>query len=473
MKNYLILLGLVTLSSFGASAQSEPWSLEKCIQHALDNNLQVKQSELNAEAAKSSATQGKLDLLPTLNAGASHGYNWGQTIDPFTNQFATDRVRSNSFSLSSNVTLFAGFQKQNTLKQRQYDYLASRYDLEKMRNDISMQIATTYLQVLFNQELLAVAKQQFDLTSLQVDRLRKMVEVGQLPKSNLLDLEAQLANEELNVVNTENQLSISLLRLKQLLQINSKDFSIDKPELEPNNLDQLGAEPSSIFNTAVQQRPEIKGAEYRMMSAQKARAAAFGSQSPRLTVSGSYGTGYSGNNKIGVGDTIIGTRYVGTTQNTLENVFAPTLSFENFEPKPFKDQLDANLNQTLSFQLSIPLFNGWSTRNNVKRAKINHLNAELQLEQSKQQLQQDIQSAHNDAKAALKQYQATKKAQTALQESFKYAQARYEGQLINTIDYTDAKNKLTKAQSDLLRAKFDFIFKSKVLDFYQGKPLSL
>lgn len=472
MKFNLITLAFLLFFS-NSWAQSEPWSLEKCINHALTNNLQIKQSELNTEAAKTTALQGKLDLLPTLNAGASHGYNWGQTIDPFTNQFATDRVRSNSLSVSSSVTLFAGFQKQNTLKQRQYDYLAARFDNETMQNDISMQIATNYLQVIFNQELFTIADNQFQLTKLQVERVRKMVDVGQLPKSNLLDLEAQLANEELNKVNAENQLSISLLSLKQLLQINDTDFTIATPELEANNLDQVGADPKEVYNIAVAQRPEIKSSEYRMMSANKAKAAAIGTQSPRLTVSGSYGTGYSGNNKIGAGDTIIGTRYVGTTETTLENVFAPTIGFERFEVKPFRDQLDANLNQTLSFQLNIPLFNGWSTRTNVKRAKINYLNAEMQLEQSKQQLQQDIQRAHNDALAALKQYQASKRAVSALQESFKYAQARYEGQLINTIDYTDAKNKLTKAQSDLLRAKFDFIFKSKVLDFYQGKPLAL
>lgn len=472
MKFNLITLTILLVTT-SALAQSDPWTLEKCINHALTNNLQIKQSELNTEVAKTTAMQGKLDLLPTLNAGASHGYNWGQTIDPFTNQFATDRVQNNSFSLSSSVTLFAGFQKQNTLKQRQYDYMAARFDNEKMQNDISMQIATNYLQVIFNQELYTIAENQFQLTKLQVERVRKMVEVGQLPKSNLLDLEAQLANEELNKVNTENQLSISLLSLKQLLQITDANFAIATPELEANNLDQVGANPTEVFNIAVNQRPEVKSAEYRMMSANKARAAAMGTQSPRLTLSGSYGTGYSGNNKVAAGDTIFGTRYVGTTETTFENVFAPTVSFERFEVKPFREQLDANLNQTLSFQLSIPLFNGWNTRTNVKRAKINYLNAEMQLEQSKQQLQQDIQRAHNDALAALKQYQASKRAVSALEESFKYAQARYEGQLINTIDYTDAKNKLTKAQSDLLRAKFDFIFKSKVLDFYQGKPLAL
>lgn len=472
MKFNLITLAFLLISG-SSLAQSTPWTLEKCINHALTNNLQIRQSELNTEAAKTTAAQGKLDLLPTLNAGASHGYNWGQTIDPFTNQFATDRVQNNSFSLSSSVTLFAGFQKQNTLKQRQYDYMAARFDNEKMQNDISMQIATNYLQVIYNQELFKIADNQFELTKLQVERVRKMVDVGQSPKSNLLDLQAQLANEELNRVNTENQLSISLLSLMQLLQINDPNFSVETPSLEANNLDQVGADPMSVYNVAVTQRPEIKSSEYRMMSANKAKAAAIGTQSPRLTVSGSYGTGYSGNNKVGAGDTIIGTRYVGTTETTFENVFAPSFGFEKYEVKPFRDQLDANLNQSLSFQLTIPLFNGWNTRTNVKRAKINFLNAEMQLEQSKQQLQQDIQRAHNDAVAALKQFQASKRAVSALEESFKYAQARYEGQLINTIDYTDAKNKLTKAQSDLLRGKFDFIFKSKVLDFYQGKPLAL
>ncbi|MFT6845008.1 MAG: outer membrane protein [Flavobacteriales bacterium] len=472
MKFKLLTISFLLLSS-ATWAQSEPWSLDQCIKHALTNNLQIKQSELTTEAAKTTALQGKLDLLPTLNAGASHGYNWGQTIDPFTNQFATDRVQNNSFSLSSSVTLFAGFQKQSTLKQRQYDYMAARFDNEKMQNDISMQIATNYLQILFNQELFRIAENQFELTKLQVGRIRSMVEIGQLPKGNLLDLEAQLANEELNRVNTENQLNISILSLKQLLQLSNPNFSIVTPDLDATNLGQVGVQPMDIYKIAVMQRPEIKSSTYRLMSAEKAQAAAIGSQSPRLTVNGSYGTGYSGNNKVGTGDTIFSNRTIGYTENTFEKVIAPSIDFENYDVKPFKDQWEANINQSLSFQLSIPLFNGWNTRTSVKRAKINYLNAEMQLEQSKQQLSQDIQSAHNDVLAALKQYEASKKAVSALEESFKYAQARYEGQLINTIDYTDSKNKLTKAQSDLLRSKFDFIFKSKVLDFYQGKPLAL
>lgn len=473
MKLHLLALSVSLCCGGSILAQEGGWTLEKCIQHALDNNLQIQQSELNAESAKSSATQSKFDLLPTINAGATHGYNWGQTIDPFTNQFATNRVRSNSLSVSSSVTLFSGFSKLNTVKQRQFDFLAAQYDAEAMQNDISMQIATNFLQVLFNKELLKVANNQYELTTLQVARIKKMVEVGQMPKSNLLDLEAQLANEELNKVNAENQLNISLLSLKQLLQINDNNFEVTTPDLSPNNLDQMAVNPEEVYKKALELRPEIKSSEYQLKSAERAKAIAIGGQSPRLSVSGSYGSGYSGNNKVPVGNPTIEQEVIGVTEISGEQVIAPNFIFDEFEPRSFKDQLDANINQSLTFQLSIPIFNGWSTRNNITRAKISYETANLRLEQSKQQLEQDIQRAHNDALAALKQYQASKKAVSALEESFKYASARYESQLINTIDYTDAKNKLTQAQSDLLRAKFDYIFKSKILDFYQGKPLAL
>ena len=471
---FSIVLVLFTSGIFAQTKEidvSMPLTLQECVEYAQAHNIQVKQSELNLELQNASYIQSKAGILPSLNANASHTLNFGRTIDPFTNQFATNQVVSDNFSISGSLTLFSGFMNFNTILQSNYNYLAGKYDLAKMRNDIALSVATNYLQILFNEELLKVSQAQVNITKLQVDRTKKMVDAGALPKGNLFDIQAQLAAEELNLVNAQNQLDISSLGLQQLLELQTP-VTIAHPDLPTPSGTMLTSTSSQIFGIAVANLPEIKSSEYKLLSAQKGVKLAVSGVYPHLTLSGSYGTGYSGASKELKGLPTF-TGYDSTAITTAGDwVLSPTFDY-NYQTTPFDSQIKDNLNKSIGIFLTVPLFNKCSNKTNITKAKINVLNQELTLQLAKNQLQKSIQQAYADAGAALKKYNASQIAVDAMNESFKYTEQRYEVNMISSFDYNNAKNKLIKAQSDLLQAKYDYIFKLKILDFYQGKPLIL
>ena len=416
--------------------------------------------------------QSEAAVLPNLNANASNYYNYGKTIDPFTNSFATEKVRSDRYSLQANVTLFNGLQAYNTIKQNQLNLAAGKYDAEKMVTDISLYVATAYLQILFGMELLDIANQQVLLTKAQVERTKKLVEAGSVARGNLLNIEAQAANEELQVVNAQNNLDIAYLNLTQLLELkDSKDFKIARPAVPELLNAEIKEDVGAIYQNALTNRPEIKSAELKLKSAEKSISIAKGALSPQLNMGGSYGSGYSGLSKRLVGEPVYGiapTAYY-TTGN--EAVLGPVL-LNDFEKTPFATQIKDNVNKSFGFSLTIPIFNGFQVKSAISRAKINVANSQLNLESAQKQLYKSIQQSYLDAQAALKKYAAIKLAVSALRESFLYSEQRYTLGMLNPLDYTDAKNKLTKAESDLVQAKYDFVFKQNVLNFYQGKPIA-
>jgi outer membrane protein len=477
MKRLVLILSLA-IPVFSVYAQektpdiSAPWTLQQCIEYALLNNISVKQSELNVQLNDVNYLQSKANILPTLNGNASHQYNFGRTIDPFTNQFATDQVLSQNFFLSSNIVLFSGLQNWNSIQQNKYNLLASKEDLEKMKNDVALNIAAAYLQILFSEELVLNARAQFNITKLQVERTQKLVDAGSLPKSNFLDIQSQSALEELNVVNAENQLTISYLTLAQMLELpDPSGFRIVKPELEVPNVDLVSVSPMQIYQYAVSNMPDVKSSQYKLISAQKGLRIAKGGISPRLTLSGSYGTGYSGASK-----SVTSVTPTGSWDTTLyfsssgDFIFLPTFNTQ-FETTSFADQIDQNLNRSLGFNLSIPLFNGLQTHANIQRSKINLMNAELTLQMTKNNLQKSIQQAYADALAALKKFQASQKAVNAMEESFKFMEQKFNVNMVSSFEYAEAQNRLAKAKSEMLQSKYDYFFKLKVLDYYQGKPL--
>lgn len=454
------------------AAPQGPWNLQQCIDQALKTNLQLKQTQLNRDLSKVNLLQSEAGALPSANAFASNTYNYGRTIDQYTNTFANSTVLSQNMYLSGNLNLFSGFQRYNSIKQNQYSYIAGKYDVDKNRNDISLNVAAAYLQILFNRELLTVAQNQLDITLKQIERTQKLFDAGTVAKGSLLDMQAQQATDELTVANTQNQLDMSYLSLVQLMNLDSvRGFDIQKPELTLPLDNFLANSPSQIYSQAVKQLPEVKSAELKLMSAERGVAYAKGGISPQLSINATYGTGYSGASKTLKSYSVSGVDTIGYT-STLQPVFAPHF-VPVFEDKSFTKQYSDNVNQTLGFRLNVPLFNGLQTSAAISRAKISRMSAELALEQTRQQLQKTIQQAYADANAGLKKYIATKKAVEATEESFKYSEQKYNVGALNVFDYNLAKTKLAKAKSDLVQAKYDFVFKTKVLDFYQGKPLTL
>jgi len=466
-----ILLFLVTVPGL----TQKIWTLEDCINYAFDNNLDIKKQILNVESNKLSLLQSGLIMLPNLNAYASNTWNWGQTIDLYTNTFATKEVRSNNFYISTNMTLFNGLTKFNTVKQNQIDLLASKYDLDVLRNSISITVAGYYLDILFNLELLDVARNQISITQEQVIRIQKMVDAGSSAKGDLLNIQAQSAAEELTVVDAENKLFISNLTLQQLIDLPvSKDFQVEKPQLKAVEVPKDVMTPEQIFDYALLSRPEIKSADLRVQSAEKSLAIARGKISPTLSFGASWGTGYSGA-ALEIDPAIPPENIlypIGITQITRDTVLSPDLIY-SYRTKSFGNQLKDNNNKSIGFNLNIPIFNGWQGRTAISQSKILKNKADLDLDISKRDLRKSIEQSYADAVAALKKYKASEQKVAAQEESFKYTQQKFDVGMLTSFDFNNAKKDLAKAQSEVLQAKYDFIFKTTILDFYMGKPISI
>lgn len=448
------------------------WTLEDCIKYAYENNIQIKQQKLNADLKQADVIQSKAALLPNLNGSASHTYNFGRTIDMYTNEFATSRVQSNNFYLSTGVTLFNGFQLLNSVKQSLIEKEAAGLELEKMKNDISLTIATAYLQVLFNYEYVDIKMAQAEISKQQVKRTSILVESGTLSKANLFSIEAQAASDELQLVNAQNQLNLAYLTLSQLLDLPSADgFEIERPAIDIAQLVFPAQNAGYIFSTSLGLLPEIKVAELKLKSAQKGLCIARSTISPNIQLRASYGTGYSGASKEVTDVVLYDYIPIGFTQSQ-EIVYGPSFNYIT-QVKPFKEQLDDNLNQSVGLTMSIPIFNGLQSRTAIRKSKIAIQNAEYNLQQAKNQLNKSIQQAYADALSANNRYLAAQKTVKAYEESFNYTDQKFNLGMLNSIDYNDAKNKLSSARSELLQAKYEYLFRLKILDFYQGKPITI
>ncbi|MDG1261247.1 MAG: TolC family protein [Flavobacteriales bacterium] len=468
---------LTIILSFGflaAQAQTE-WTLQKCIDHAFQNNIQIQQSQLNLELSEISKQQSVGTMLPSVNASASHGYNWGQTIDPFTNSFATERIRSNSLGANVSLTLFNGFQNMNSVKQSDIDIEARKADLEKQRNDVALNVSNAFLGVLFQEEFVRIAKANLENTDAQVQRISQLVNAGAAPQGNLLEIQAQRAADQASLISAENNLSISYLNLRQLLRIPETDkdsFVISAPSSDLADDMKLPANAESASSNALNNFPEIRSAEADLVGAETNLKIAKGGMSPRLSMSYSYGSGYSGANQLPVGDPTIGFSEIGFVEGSNDVVLTPNFSYDAFETKAFGDQIRDNINSSLFFSLSVPIFNGFSTKSNIERAQVNLASSNLQLESVKLQLEQAIQSAYADALASLNNFQAGQTTVSSAELAMEYATIRFEEGASNIADYTQARVRLDNARADLIRNKYDYIFRVKVIEFYMGQPLT-
>jgi len=445
-RKFFTLAFIMLLSPLLLFSQQKQWTFEECIAHALENNIQIKQQEIMTRYQESSLEQSKLNLLPSLNGSASHYYSFGRAYDRTSNTYTVgETVQSNSFNISSNMSLFNGLVNYNTIQKNKYELLATEKDLEGFRSDISLSVALAYLQILLNNELVATTASQVELTQQQIDRTAKLVDAGSLARGNLLDIEAQAAREELQLITLQNQLAISLLTLAQLLELPSADsFEVVIPEITVDPV-AFESNPDSIYSVAEKTRPEILGAEYKLKGAEYDLAIAKGGRSPQLSVGASWNTAYSDNR----------------------------IDLITLEPYGFGTQLDINRNAAVGFSLNIPILNGWMVNTQIKNSRLGIENSRYALENSKKQLYKNIQQAYTDATGALKRYYSSQKAVSAMEEAYRYAEQKLNVGLVTAVDYNQSKTQLLNAQSEMAQAKYEYVFKSKVLDFYKGIPLSL
>ena len=444
MRTLSLLFSVIFLTWLTDVVAQEPWGLEKCVNYAIEHNIQVKQKKLKAESSKSSLQQSRIDLAPDLNASLSNSYQYGYTVDPFTNDFTDTRMNSLSTGVNSQITFFNGLQKINTIKQNNYTLLADLQEIEETKNSITIMVATSYLQILFDKELLEVAKNQMGITQSQVDRTKILVDAGSLAKGNLLEIQAQLANEELAKINAENNLRSSFLNLTQLLELDTNNaFQIEVPSLDDPSSMLMIDSIQKIYEESLD-LPQIRKQEYLLQSSEKSLLISKGGLSPILYMQASYGSGYS-------------------SARTLPDGSAYSNS----------DQLIDNRSLSLVFGLQVPIFNNFSVKNRISQSKLSVENSKYQLELSKRQLFKDIQQARNSADAALARFKASQKAEEAQQESFSYTQQKFDLGLVNSVDYNTAKNQLTKVQSEKVQSKFEFLFRVNILNFYMGIPFKL
>ncbi|MFW5822929.1 MAG: TolC family protein [Tangfeifania sp.] len=438
-----LFTAILFISTAGISTAQEEWSLQQCIDYALENNIQIKRQELNADYSRNQVSQAKSDRLPNLNAGASNNFSFGRSLN-------TDNVYENVNStqlngyLSSNLTLFNGFILQNTIEQSRLDLQATIQDLQKTRDDIILNIAAAYLEILFAEELSLIAEGQIEVTKQQIDRTEKLIDAGNLARGALLEIEAQLAREELQLVNDQNRVQLAYLNLYQLLELPvEKSFKVKEPALPEIKANVTMSNSFDVFKNAVNLRPEIKAAQLRVESARRQLEIAKGNQYPSL----SFGANYN---------------------NQYYNIMS-----SEFQQLSFSEQLKSNSRYGFGFSLDIPIFNRFQVQNGISNARLQIEDYKYQLQNSRNALRQDIEQAYTNALAALNRYISSEKAVESTREAFRYTEEKFNVGMVNTVEYNQSKNNLTIAQSELLQAKYEYIFRAKILDFYNGVPIEL
>jgi outer membrane protein len=475
----VLAAGLGLSQPLEAQNQAQPtktnWTLPECIDYALKNNLQVKQRELDARLTNINLTQARTNMLPNLNGSSSYGFNFGRSIDPTENTFTNQQIKSANLSVSSSVPLFNGFQIQNTIKRNRLDQEAAQTDITKIKNDIILDVVAAYLQIIYSDALLENARLQLNSSQQQAERTEKLFRAGSVAGSNVLEINAQVATDELAIINAQNQKDIAELNLMQLLDIKKvTDFDVVKPDIKDPGQEIISFRPEEVYEIAQQTMPQVRSAELRVNSALKSIDISRGAYLPRLALGGNLNTQYSSARKQQIliqepFTRIVG--FVGGNQNQPVTVTSPF--YFDSRNYPFVNQLSDNLGKSLFLSLNIPILNGLQVRNNVARSVLSHESAVLNTEIVRNQLRQSIQQAYADALAAQKKFTATRRQLDALEQTFKNAEIRFNNGVLNPTEFNVARNNFIKAQTDLIQAKYDYTFKLKVLDFYQGKPLSL
>jgi len=437
-----VLLSIVSLGLLGSvSAQdTKVWNLKECVEFALENNISVKQSELDKNSSLEDVKAAKWNFAPNLNASVSQNFNFGSSISVSGARIPAD-FRSNNFGINSTVNLFDGFANIENLKQSKIGVQIQDAAIAKMKNDIALNVVNAYLQILFAKEQLKVAQSQLKISEEQVSRIGELVGAGVLPQGDLLNIKSTLANDNQTLIVAENNVLITSLNLSQLLQLENANIDVEAVSIDIQNQSILSNEVSTIYSKANETLPEIKLAELNILSADKSIQIAKANYYPSLSLS--FG---------------------------MNSAYQHRQSTTDISPFLFSDQIDDNLGQSISLSLNIPVFNRYQFRSAVNKSKINYQKVEYNLESERLRLKQTIQNAYTDALASSKSYDAATISVEAQTRAFDYSQERFKAGAINSFDFNQNKNNLVNAQSQLIRSKYDFMFKLKVLEFYFGIP---
>ena len=448
-------------------------TLTECVLIALEKNIGVKQSELSLNDAKIDKSDAKGNFLPTLNAQANHSWNIGLNQDITRGTLENMTTQYTSFGASLNIDLYNGLRNLNQLHRANLSILASEYQLEDMKDDVRLMVANAYLQILFNIEILEVQKSQLEITRKDSERIQKMIDAGTMVKYDLLEIQATIATQEQSVIQAENNLRLSKINLAQMLLITDyENFDVIDIEVDAPFGHILFQKPKDIFEKALTDRNDIKLSITNIAIAEKDIALAKGNLQPSLSAYYGYNTRVSYADRI-IGDGMFTDVPIGFVSSTKEPVLRSVEGNKAIGPVPFGQQFDLNAGHNIGLRLNIPIFNGFSARNRVERSKVNLLRSQNQLEQEKLNLENTVNQAYNNAEGAYKFYEAAQKTALARKKAYEDSINRFEAGVLNTFDLNQIKQRYENAASDEVRAKFDYIFKLKVLEFYFGITISL
>jgi outer membrane protein len=427
-----------------AGAQTKPWTFQQCLDTALQRNISLNQSRMSNELNKVNLEQVKANRIPSVSASAGEALNVGKNVDPTTNTFVTEGYHSTNFGVSSSFNLFNGLQNSNTIRQNTLNVRAGQFDIEKVKNDVTLNITTGYLQVLFTREILAAAKSQEEATIAQVDRTEKMVNAGKSPESDLMQIKSQHATDNLAVITAQNQLDLAKVTLMQLMDIPITDnFEVVVPVMDESAPGLLLTN-EEIYQKSLTVQPQITSASLRTSASMMALKVSQGAHWPRLSLGANMNTNFASSR---------------------------TKGSVNPEGYPFFEQIWDNVGQSFSMGLSIPIYSQRQIKSNIDRAKINLITTQLNEQNVKNVLRKSVEQTFTDLRASVKKYDATKQQVAAVESVYKNAEKKFTVGVMSATDFLIQKNNYTQSQSNLIQAKFDLIFKRKILDFYQGKAI--
>lgn len=454
----------------------EKIGLQEAVDAALKNNLSVKQSGLAVENSLNTLDASKWARYPNLNGSANLNLFSGRNINPYTNGIITNTVGSNGFGLSSGVTIFDGYQTRNNIALNATNLEIAKLDLQAMKNTITLNVVVAYLNILSQEDLLAVSQRQLDVSRIQLERTQKLVNAGSVPETNLFDIQAQLANDEVQVVNAENAILSAKLTLKQLLNL-SAERNIDVVRIEvPNpNIQPYPNSPAEVYEVAQSFLADVQAADMRVKAAQKSVDIAKGLRYPVISAFANANT-----NSTTAAEKVLVTQKIIEQEAGYVNVAGvrypviavlPTTSSTTEKIGYFR-QLGGNVNLSAGISARIPIFNGYNAKFRTTGATIQQKQAEVQAENVRLRLRQDIETAYVNMSNSAKKYSALGNQVRALEESYRAAESKFNVGSLNSLDYSISKSNLDRARVNQIQAKYDYIFRIKILDYYQNKPLN-
>ena len=435
-----ITLTLAALALAGSVRAEQGWTLDQCIDYAIENNIQIRQSDIAAQTRDVDLNSARSNRLPGVSASASQSWSFGRslTID---NTYANTNTASTSFSIGTDVTLFAGGRISGNIENAQLGLEAAKSDLERIKDDVRVQVAQAFIQIVYNRSILDVARNQVTIDSMQVERLTELAAIGKASSAEVSSQRATLAQSQLSVTQAENNLNMSILTLTQLLELPSPEgFDVIQPDADAIEFS-IPDSPEQIYAEALDIKPAIKSEEIRLEQANNSIDIAKGGYYPTLSLSAGAGTGY----------------YT-SSNRTSDN---------------FGSQMKNNFGPHVGLNLSIPIFSRNSNRNNVRSAQLNWMNQEMQLDNVKKQLYKEIQQAYYNAVASKSRYESSQEVETSAQESFELVQAKYEGGKASITEFNESKNRLVTAQADVIKYRYEYLFNTALLEFYRNSTFEL